>query len=212
MYNNIDASWKSFFDNYKNELTQIFEQIKNDDVYPSKNMIFKVFEMNIDNINIVLVGQDPYHGKNQAMGLSFSVPIGEKIPPSLQNIFKEIKNEFPERKYNFIHGDLSEWTKQGIFLINAALTVKAGKANSHQQLWINFISDVISYINLKRSNIVFLLLGKDAAAKQRFVNDDKNHLVIGAHPSPLNASGKFIGSNVFKRTETKLNKKINWQN
>jgi uracil-DNA glycosylase len=175
-------------------------------------MIFKVFEQNINNIKIILLGQDPYIKKDQAMGLSFSVPKNVKIPPSLYNIFKEIKQQFPERNYNFTHGDLTEWQSKGIFLLNSSLTVELGKSNSHQSKWTWFSDAVIKYIDNKRDDVVFLLLGRNAIDKQIFIKNNKNHIITGVHPSPLSAYNGFFESKVFKKVENKLNCIFDWSN
>jgi len=183
-------------------------------VYPPEELIFKVFETDIDSIKIVLLGQDPYIKKGQAMGLSFSVPDSVPVPPSLNNIFKEIKYEFPDRNYVFNKGgNLTKWYESGIFLINSALTVIEGKSNSHQNIWTQFTDEVIRYIDLRRSNIVFLLLGSNAISKKKYISPDtKNHIVTGVHPSPLSAYNGFFQSGIFVKTEEKLGEKIDWSN
>lgn len=200
-------SWNSLFENNSINLDEIYEE--NKIVYPPKELVFKVFEMNVKKIKIVLLGQDPYHGEGQAHGLSFSVNKNIKIPPSLNNIFKEINLEFPERKYNFVNGNLERWfKKEKIFLLNTSLTVEKGKAGSHISNWIDFTDEVIKYICKKNKNCIFLLLGKHAQSKKILI--EKNPIVEAPHPSPL-AKG-FIGSNVFKQVEEKLNENINWSN
>jgi len=135
LYKNIHSSWLSFYNDNKEELDNVLGSIYLDNVdhtkiYPPKNLIFKVFEMDVKDIKIVLLGQDPYHGKDQANGLSFSVNKGQKIPPSLVNIFKELENEYPERNYKFVHGDLEKWfIDEKIFLLNTSLTVYEKKPN-----------------------------------------------------------------------------------
>lgn len=202
---NIHSSWHDFFENYNINIEQLYGKNKN--VYPTKSDVFKVFEMDINEIKIVLLGQDPYHGKNQANGLSFSVNDGIKIPPSLLNIFKEIQNCFPERNYKFKNGNLNRWFyEEKIFLLNSALTVEEGNANSHSHLWIHFTNDVIKYISENNEKCIFVLLGKFAQTKQEFI-ENLNRIVIAPHPSPL--SRGFIGSNVFKKIENKIGE-INW--
>jgi uracil-DNA glycosylase len=156
------------------------------------------------------LGQDPYHGPNQAHGLSFSVPDGEKIPPSLKNIFKELILEFPERNYNFKSGNLEQWfTREKIFLLNSSLTVQRGKAGSDIKKWEEFTDQVIKFISEKNEDCVFLLLGNYAKSKNKFIKN-KDKIVTEVHPSPL-ARG-FVGSNVFKRVEHVLGDKIDWSN
>jgi uracil-DNA glycosylase len=138
------------------------------------------------------------------------VPKDIKIPPSLKNIFKELNLEFPERNYNFNHGNLEEWFyRENIFLLNSALTVLNGVPNSHMHIWTEFTDSVIQFISNNNENCIFLLLGNFAINKSKFIKN-KNNIITEKHPSPL-AHG-FIGSNVFKRVEKILNNKINWQN
>lgn len=203
----IHNSWKPLFDQYEVDLDTIYES---DEIYPAKNLVFRVFEMDVKDIRISLVGQDCYHGPGQAHGLSFSVPNDQKIPPSLKNIFKELQLTFPERKYNFTHGNLEQWFyREKIFLLNSALTVKKGEAGSDLKMWESFTDEVIKFISENNDNCVFLLLGNYAKAKQVFIKN-KNKIVTEVHPSPL-AKG-FVGSNVFKRVEAVLQQEVNWQN
>lgn len=213
---NIDKSWYELFLKYSHKLYKVLKKLDDlrlkNTIYPSHNMIFKVFEQNINEIKIVLLGQDPYIKEGQAMGLSFSVPENIQIPPSLYNIFKEIKQEFPDRNYNFTHGDLTEWKSKGVFLLNSSLTVESGKSNSHQTKWSWFSDAVIKYIDNKRDDVVFLLLGRNAIDKHIFIKNKKNHIITGVHPSPLSAYNGFFGSKVFKKVEEKLNGIFDWSN
>lgn len=213
---NIHNSWKKLFEDNGLELMKIMKTIdferQHKTIYPPKQLVFKAFEKNINDITIVLLGQDPYINVNQAMGLSFSVPKVTQIPPSLVNIFKEIKTEFPDRNYNFTHGDLSKWSDDGIFLLNSALTVRSGKSNSHQELWSWFTDKVINYIDENRENVVFLLLGNNAKSKQKYIDITKNHIITGVHPSPMSASNGFFNSGIFQKIEEKLNKHLDWSN
>lgn len=213
---NIDKSWYELFLKYSYKLSKLLKKLDDlslkNTIYPPHNMIFKVFEQNINDIKIVLLGQDPYIKKGQAMGLSFSVPENIQIPPSLYNIFKEIKQEFPERNYSFTHGNLTEWKSKGVFLLNSSLTVESGKSNSHQFKWSWFSDEVIKYVNEKRNDVVFLLLGRNAIDKHIFIKNKKNHIVTGVHPSPLSAYNGFFGSKVFKKVEDKLNAIFDWSN
>jgi len=194
---NIHSSWNNFFT--ENKCDFINELYLESNIYPPKDLVFKVFEMDINDIKIVLLGQDPYHQPNQAHGLSFSVPTTEKIPPSLLNIYKEINNNFPERNYKFNHGNLTKWfEREKIFLLNAALTVKQSCPNSHAEHWQTFTNNVIRYIGKKNKNCVYVLLGKFAQSKAEYIKD-KTRIIAEPHPSPL-AKG-FIGSNVFKQIE-----------
>jgi uracil-DNA glycosylase len=220
------VTWSELFEKWLPKLTVILKQIfinKNSSniatkIFPTPENIFRVFRMSVDEIKIVLLGQDPYHGEGQANGLAFAVNRGTQIPPSLRNIFKELKYEFPDRNYNFAHGDLSRWQdEEGIFLINTSLTVIEGKPNSHSNLWEEFTDDVIKYINDKRcgdynkskNKIVYLLLGRNAQNKAKFVDMDK--VIKAAHPSPLSANNGFLNTDVFKRVENSLGyREINW--
>lgn len=203
----IHNSWTKLFNKYDINLDEIYE---NGEVYPPKELVFRVFQMDVKDIRVVLLGQDPYHGQNQAHGLSFSVPDSEKVPPSLKNIFKELKLEFPERNYNFSSGNLEQWfTREKIFLLNSSLTVQKGKAGSDIKKWEKFTDEVIKFISEQNDNCVFLLLGNYAKSKHVFIKN-KSKIVTEVHPSPL-ARG-FVGSNVFKRVETALGYEINWSN
>lgn len=206
---NIHKSWKSLFKKYNFNLDELYAK---DKIYPPKEYLFRVFEMNVKKIKVVLLGQDPYHKYGQAHGLSFSVPSNIKIPPSLKNIFKEINNEFPERNYVFNNGNLERWFyDEKIFLLNSSLSVIENKPSSHMNIWEEFINDVIKYIDKNNSNCVFVLLGKYAQSKEKFIRN-KNRIIKGVHPSPLSANSGFFYSNIFKKIEQNLGKNINWCN
>lgn len=203
----IHNSWTKLFNKYDINLDEIYEI---GEVYPPKELVFRVFQMDVKDICIVLLGQDPYHGQNQAHGLSFSVPDSEKVPPSLKNIFKELKFEFPERNYDFSSGNLEQWfIREKIFLLNSSLTVQKGKAGSDMSIWEEFTDEVIKFISEQNDNCVFLLLGNYAKSKHVFIKN-KSKIVTEVHPSPL-ARG-FVGSNVFKRVESALGYEVNWSN
>ncbi len=206
-------SWKPFFEKHYQLLESIENRINElsvKEIYPIKELRYKVFEKDIQSIKIVLIGQDPYIKKGQAMGLSFSVPKDVKIPPSLVNIFKELKSNFPERNYVFNHGDLSNWfNREHIFLLNASLTVEEGKAGSHLKYWEIFTNEVIKYIIEKNDKCIFLLLGNYAISKSKFI-ENKDRIVSSSHPSPLGAYKGFIGSYVFKICEEKYGNTIDW--
>lgn len=209
----IHPEWKNFFILHHAKLLETIGSIDwvGTAVFPPKPSIFKVFQMDPKEIKLVLLGQDPYHGLDQAMGLSFSVGLKVTIPPSLYNIFKELKLEFPERNYNFTHGDLSRWADQEkIFLLNSALTVECANAGSHLNLWEWFTDEVIKYISEINSTCVFLLLGAYAKAKTKFIDGYKSRCVCGSHPSPLSANrGGFFNTGIFKAVEEKVGP-INW--
>jgi len=164
--------------------------------------------MDLNEIRIVLLGQDPYHRKGQAVGLSFSVPNGVTIPPSLKNIYKELLRCFPDRHYEFKHGNLEQWFyREKIFLLNASLTVIQAVAGSQMSIWEDFTNDVIKFISEHNKNCVFVLLGNFAKEKSVFIQN-KEKIVEEVHPSPLARS--FVGSDVFKRVEACLGKEIDW--
>ena len=205
---NIHASWYKLFNQYEFDLDELYNS--GDIVYPKREHIFRVFEMDVNEIKVLLLGQDPYHNPNQANGLSFSVNEGITIPPSLKNIYKELQNEFPERNYIFKSGNLERWFKEEkIFLLNASLSVIKNKPASQMDLWQEFTNDVIKYISDNNKNCVFVLLGNFAKSKQVFISN-KNNIITGVHPSPFSANNGFFGSNIFKNIEQKLNCQINW--
>lgn len=211
----IHTCWTKLFEKHKNLLSNIntyLEQFDEKLIYPPKKDIFRVFEMDINDINIVLLGQDPYHQEGQAHGLSFSVPNNIKTPPSLVNIFKEIQNEFPERNYIYNNGNLDRWFyEEKIFLLNSSLTVLNGKAGVFMNLWKEFTDDVIEYISKNNNKCIFLLLGNYAISKEKLINN-KERIIKTVHPSPLSSHRGFFGSNIFIKIEDKLGKKINWKN
>jgi len=206
---NPHNSWNELFD--KPAAESDFLPTLDEEFYPPREQVFAAFTMPVDAIKVVLLGQDPYHGPGQAHGLSFSVPVGIPIPPSLRNIFKELQGEFPERNYDFKHGCLTGWHDRGIFLLNAALTVAPGKPNSHADRWSHFTDEVIKYIVKHNSTCIFLLLGAFAKKKATLI-DDPMRYVLGVHPSPLSAHRGFFGSNIFQHVEEKLGEEIDWHN
>ena len=206
MNNSWDDVLKDEFEKeYFKELeSRIDKEYLNETIYPPKDLIFNAFRHTpIDKIKIVIIGQDPYHEYGQAMGLSFSVPEGVKIPPSLVNIYKEmhddIGTDIPKS------GDLTLLADEGVFLLNSTLTVKDGLANSHQSYgWQTFTDNVIRIINKNRKNVVYILWGRNAIAKEALI-DSKNNLIIkSAHPSPLSAFNGFFGSKPFSKANRYL--------
>jgi len=183
-------------------------------VYPRNTDIFKAFELTpYSEVKVVVIGQDPYHGLDQANGLAFSVDTGIKLPPSLKNIFKELKRDLNIETPK--HGNLEKWATQGVLLINSTLTVRAGTPNSHQQLgWNKFTDSVIKLLSAKKNGIVFLLWGKLAQEKAKLINHKNHHILISSHPSPFSAHRGFIGSNHFSKTNLILKSNnispINW--
>ena len=219
----LEESWKEllqdeFKKDYMINLRTFLQKAKEEGltIYPSNKLIFNAFNHTpFNKVKVVILGQDPYHGYNQAQGLSFSVQKNMKFPPSLQNIFKELQAEFKDFKYP-AHGDLTQWADQGVLLLNATLSVEANKAGSHQkQGWETFTDKVISTISDHRTGVVFLLWGKFAQAKAELINVNKHHVLISAHPSPFSAHTGFFGNDHFKKTNDILKKngeaEIDWQ-
>ncbi len=167
-------------------------------IYPPGNLIFNAFNLTpFERVRAVILGQDPYHGAHQAMGLSFSVPRGVRIPPSLVNIYKEIKSDLGISEP--ASGDLSYWAKQGVLLLNASLSVGANRANSHSGFgWQIFTDAVIKILSARRQNLVFMLWGNFAKAKSALIDAQKHLILTAAHPSPL-AGGAFFGCKHFSR-------------
>ena len=200
----IESGWKEAL--REEFLSEYFARIKEnllaakarEIVYPPGNLIFNAFNLTpFERVRAVILGQDPYHGAHQAMGLSFSVPRGVRIPPSLVNIYKEIKSDLgisePES------GDLSYWAKQGVLLLNASLSVGANRANSHSGFgWQIFTDAVIKILSARRQNLVFMLWGNFAKAKSALIDAQRHLILTAAHPSPL-AGGAFFGCKHFSR-------------
>lgn len=190
------------------------EEYSNKTIFPKEELVFNAFDKcNFDDIKVVILGQDPYHTPGAAHGLAFSVPDGEKIPPSLRNIFKEINEDL--NKEIPTSGNLEKWAKQGVFMINATLTVEAHKAGSHQKKgWEQFTDAVIKKIADERENIVFLLWGSYAQKKANLIDENKHCILKSVHPSPLSAYRGFFGCKHFSKTneylESKNIKSINW--
>jgi len=209
-------SWAPLFNQFEfNNIDALYEDVE--PVYPKKEDLFKVFQLPVEDIRVVLLGQDPYHGPGQAHGLSFSVPNGVSIPPSLRNIYKELQEEFPERGYKFTSGNLERWLyEEKIFLLNASLSVIKGKPGSQMDIWEEFTNSTIQFISEQNNNCVFLLLGNFAKAKKVFIkssdSSNNNRVVMGVHPSPMAAQYGFFGSNIFKKVEEALGEQINWSN
>lgn len=185
-------------------------------IYPKSKDIFNAFAKTpFNDVKVVIIGQDPYHGANQAHGLSFSVQKGVAVPPSLQNIFKELQDEYPE--YTIPKsGDLTHWAEQGVLMLNATLTVRANQAGSHQKKgWENFTDKVIQEISNRKQNVVFLLWGKFAQAKSELIDPQKHHLLKAAHPSPFAAHNGFFGCDHFLEANVILEENgiepIDWQ-
>ena len=215
----IESSWKAklqdeFSKGYFTELTTFLkEEYKKGAVYPAPKNIFRAFELcPFDKVKVVILGQDPYHGANQAHGLSFSVQHGVQTPPSLQNIFKEIESDLGKPANR--DTDLSRWSKQGVLLLNATLTVQAGQAGSHQSKgWEQFTDAAIKALNDEREHLVFILWGNYAKQKGAHIDFAKHYIIESAHPSPFSAT-KFFGSKPFSKANKYLEehgeKSIDW--
>ena len=207
----IEDSWKEVLKTEFKQpyFMQIVTHIKTEKatgkiIYPLGSNIFNAFNYTpFNKVKVVILGQDPYHGPGQAMGLSFSVPVGITIPPSLLNIYKELRNDvgmpIPTT------GDLTHWAKQGVLLLNAVLTVRANEPASHAKIgWMNFTDAVIQKISEQKEGVVFLLWGKFAQEKQNLIDQLKHHVLKAAHPSPFSADKGFFGCQHFSRTNQYL--------
>ncbi len=216
----IAPSWKEhlsgeFSKPYFLNLVEFLKaEYKNHTVYPPGPEIFRAFDLvDFGAVNVVILGQDPYHGPGQANGLAFSVREGMTKPPSLINVFKEIKNEYDQDIPT--SGNLERWAKQGVFLINSTLTVRARQAGSHQKKgWEDFTDAVIRKLSEEREKLVFILWGAYAQKKGAVIDESKHLVLKSAHPSPFAADRGFFGNNHFKQTNDYLSehgkKTINW--
>jgi uracil-DNA glycosylase len=207
--------WDEFQSPWFSELKEfLVQETSSRTIYPPGSLIFNAFQHTpFDKVKVVILGQDPYHGAGQAHGLCFSVPPGIKPPPSLVNIFKELQSDLEIPIPN--HGSLESWADQGVLLLNATLTVRAGEAGSHQNRgWETFTSAVIEKISREKSHVVFLLWGRFAQAKEALVDQDKHLVLKAAHPSPFSAYNGFFGCHHFSRANSYLEQKgiepVNW--
>ncbi|KFZ31311.1 uracil-DNA glycosylase [Pseudidiomarina salinarum] len=180
-------------------------------IYPPPDKVFNAFKLTpLHKVNVVIIGQDPYHGPGQAHGLCFSVPKGVKKPPSLRNIFKALKHDFPDYEEP-THGNLEHWAEQGVLLLNAVLTVEQGKAHSHVGWgWERFTDKVIEQIDRHCEGVVFLLWGNYAQKKADFVDGNRHHVLTTVHPSPLSAHRGFLTCGHFAETNRLLDEPIRW--
>lgn len=219
---NIEESWKEalveefqqeYFANIKAFLKE--EMTAGKTIYPKGSLIFNAFnQVPLPDVKVVILGQDPYHGPNQAHGLSFSVPMGERVPPSLRNVYKELESNiegFEKPK----HGNLEAWVKQGVFLLNASLTVEHKKAGSHKKIgWLKFTDAVIEKISEEREGVVFMLWGGFAKKKASLIDASKHLILEAAHPSPL-AGTAFLGNQHFSKANAYLQEQgkepIDWK-
>lgn len=217
----IEQSWKNaladeFEKPYFASLVRFLHEEKaaGQRIYPPGSQIFKAFELTpLDQVKVVILGQDPYHGAGQAMGLSFSVPANIPAPPSLKNIFKEIHDDLGITMSGY--PDLEKWARQGVLLLNAVLTVRAGQPASHSSIgWTEFTDAVIKYISDHCTGVVFLLWGNFARSKKALIDTSRHYVLEAAHPSPL-ARGAFFGCRHFSKTNEILAREgktpIDWQ-
>ena len=202
--------WKPILDEasstetYQKLRSFLKEEYANHTVFPKMDDIWTAFEWtDFKDVKVVILGQDPYHGKGQAHGLSFSVQPGIKIPPSLQNIYKELEEDLNIPPVN--HGYLKAWAKQGVFLLNAVLTVREGQAHSHRNKgWEELTDFAIISLNQREEPIVFILWGAAARKKRALIDENKHHVLTSVHPSPLSAYRGFFGSKPFSKTNELL--------
>lgn len=217
----LESSWREalreeFWQDYMQKIKDflVAEISAGKTIYPHPKDIFQAFNKTpFSSVKVVILGQDPYHWPNQAQGFSFSVKNGAKLPPSLQNIFKELELSFGFKMGK--NGDLTPWTEQGVFLLNAILTVEWGKPASHSNIgWERFTDAVIRKISDEKENIIFLLWGNFAQSKEKLIDAKKHFIIKTTHPSPFSAHRGFLGSDCFKKTNEILKKlgktEIHW--
>lgn len=215
--NSWDKVLKEMFDSkeYQMFFQKIEKEYQNKIIYPKKENIYNALKLTpYENVKVVIVGQDPYHGENEAHGLSFSVQKGIKLPPSLKNIYKELLNDLNIVEPNC--GDLTSWAKEGVLLINSVLTVEKDKPASHAKIgWNKYTDYIIQKINEKEKPVVFILWGNFAKTKKELITNPKHLVITSAHPSPFSARNGFFGSKPFSKTNEYLKenniKPINWQ-
>lgn len=216
----IEQSWKEILaeefekDYFKNVTDFVRKEYQTTRVYPPASLLFNAFnQCSFDKLKVVIIGQDPYHGAGQAHGLSFSVPEGVRIPPSLRNIFKELHDDV--QKTIPQSGNLTAWAQQGVLLLNATLTVREAQAGSHQKKgWETFTDAVIRLISERAEGVVFILWGSYAISKSQLIDKQKHRVLSSVHPSPLSASRGFFGNHHFSETNKYLQsvgkEPINW--
>lgn len=204
-----DLNWEEIFRSItnNNDFTAmrqtLNERYRTGEVYPPEEQVYTAFELTpFNGIKVVILGQDPYHGKGQSHGLAFSVNEGVKIPPSLRNIYKELESDLGIVRTS---GNLSDWAKEGVLLLNTVLTVDAGNANSHRGLgWEQFTDNIIRTVSEAHEHVVFILWGKPAQQKINLIDTDKHKIITSVHPSPLSSYRGFFGSKPFSRTNDYL--------
>lgn len=215
------SSWEDIIDiekqkdYYKSLKSEIDKRYETTTVFPSKEKIFSAFyNTPFNNLKVVILGQDPYHGLGQAQGLAFSTPKETKNPPSMVNILKEIKEDL-QKDSSCLDGDLTPWAKQGILLLNTILTVEESKPKSHHKLgWEVFTDNIIKYISQNCKDIVFILWGAPAISKSKIIDESKHYILTSPHPSPLSSYRGFFGCKHFSKTNQILKsigkETINW--
>ncbi|MCT7543482.1 uracil-DNA glycosylase [Aliarcobacter cryaerophilus] len=192
-------------DYYKKLKEEIDKRYETTTVFPEKQNIFKAFSLTkLDNLKVVILGQDPYHGFGQAQGLAFSTPANIKNPPSMQNILKEIQSDLGKKSI-CEDGDLTPWAKQGVLLLNTILTVEEAKPKSHHNLgWEVFTDNIIKYISDNCEDTIFILWGSPAISKTKLIDTKKHHILTAPHPSPLSSYRGFFGCKHFSQTNNIL--------
>lgn len=206
----VDNDWKPILEraaekeSYRALREFLKEEFKTGAVYPEKENIWQAFQWTpYHEVKVVLLGQDPYHGENQAHGLSFSVNPDISIPPSLRNMYKELESDLGIPPAS--HGYLRKWAEEGVLLLNTVLTVRKGEAHSHQKKgWEDLTDEVIRALNAREKPVVFLLWGNAAKAKRKMIDEEKHIVITSAHPSPLSAYRGFFGSQPFSKTNEAL--------
>lgn len=214
--NNWDIILKEEYkkDYYKNMVKYLNKEYNEKEIFPLKSNFFKAFSLtDYNNVKVVILGQDPYHGINEANGLAFSVNDGVKLPPSLKNIFKELESDLNIKNDK---GDLSNWANQGVLLLNTVLTVIKDTPASHKNIgWEVFTDEVIKIINKKEEPVVFILWGNFARSKKKYITDPKHLIIESTHPSPFSCNNGFFGSKPFSKTNDFLRKnnikEIDWK-
>lgn len=208
----INEYKKNYFKELQIRVTEAYNKNK---IFPMQEDIFNAFKYTpYHKVKIVILGQDPYHNPNQAHGLSFSVHKGERKPPSLKNIYKELNNDLDIIEPP--HGNLEKWAKEGILLLNSILTVEEGKPLSHKNIgWEKFTDEVIKMVDNKKDPVIFILWGNFAKSKKELIVNNKKFIIEGSHPSPFSAHKGFFGTRPFSKANTILRdnglEEINWQ-
>ncbi len=202
---NLKGEWKSLLekeaskDYYIRLMDFLDHEYASSSVYPQKEAIFSAFQMtSYEDVKVVIIGQDPYHGKDQAHGMSFSVQKGMRVPPSLKNIYKELQEDLGIAPVQ--HGFLMEWAVQGVLLLNTVLTVREREPNSHKgKGWERFTDEVIQMLNVREKPVIFLLWGKHAEQKEDMITNSHHYIIKSPHPSPFSARKGFFGSRPFSK-------------